>query len=409
MQNGASQFHSRLVTLALGAMAAFLVIMIILFPDSAFKSSLEGLTLWWKLIFPSMLPYLILTELLIGFGALQAIGVLFYPLTRLLFRLPGVGGWALASAFIVGFPTGAKITASLRENKLLTRREAERLVALTHLCSPLFLITIVGVGFLQNAQLGLLLAIVHYLSAVVVGILISRSKMGRAEKADALVDNDLSAKSSLKSSLWRKSLDTMRVAYLHDGRAFGKLLGDAVTGSVQTLMLIGGYIMIFSVMLNVLTVSRISGAFQLLTSGISEIHLGAYALVQTQDIPLLLQMALLSAILAWGGLAVHAQVGGMIYQTDIRYMPFFLARILHAITAFLLTFLLWKPLQHLINSAAPSLAQFGTSTAQHTASNSLGLQINLWSYWPLMFLGWCLLLGTMIALALLLKQFHKQA
>ena len=63
-----------------GALAGLVVVSIILFPDKAFQSSLEGLTIWWKLVFPALMPFLIMTELLIGFGVIQGTGVLLEPL-----------------------------------------------------------------------------------------------------------------------------------------------------------------------------------------------------------------------------------------------------------------------------------------------------------------------------------------
>lgn len=47
-------------------------------------------------------------------------------------------------------------------------------------------------------------------------------------------------------------LQAMEQAHRRDGRAFGRLLGDSVTSSVQTLMMIGGFIMMFSVIVQVL-------------------------------------------------------------------------------------------------------------------------------------------------------------
>lgn len=114
-----ARFHAKFTTLVLGALAGLVVISVILFPDKAFQSSLEGLTIWWKLVFPALMPFLIMTELLIGFGVIQGTGVLLEPLMRVIFRLPGVSGWALASGFVVGFPAGARITASLREKTFL--------------------------------------------------------------------------------------------------------------------------------------------------------------------------------------------------------------------------------------------------------------------------------------------------
>jgi sporulation integral membrane protein YlbJ len=425
---------SRSYTVALGTMAAVLVIVIILFPDAAFQSSLQGLNLWWKLVFPALMPFLILTELLIGFGALQAIGVLMEPLMRLWFRLPGVGGWALASGFLVGFPAGAKITASLREKKLISRLEAQRLVSLSHLCSPIFLVTVVGVGFLHNAQLGFLLAVVHYLSAFTTGLIISRKKseLRKESISDLPVSEDTQSEyvsiEQSSPSLWARSIRTMRQAYLHDGRAFGMLLGDAVTSSVQTLMLIGGYMMIYSVIVNVLTMSGITEVLQALSTGmlnlmhlgtdmaprllegVFEIHLGTYSISQAQDAPLVWQLAMLSALLGWGGLSAHAQVNGLTQKTDIRYMPFLLARGLHAVLAFLCTVVLWNPLQRLFQAARPSFSQLQDAGSFHTL-NLVGSVANFqaWAYWQPMLLAWILTLTLMILMSLLLLRFHKHA
>jgi sporulation integral membrane protein YlbJ len=428
---GASQAFSRSTTFALGSMAAFLVIIIILFPDAAFQSSLQGLSLWWNLVFPALLPFLILTELLIGFGAVQGIGIMLEPLMRLLFRLPGVGGWALASGLIVGFPTGAKITASLREKELISRHEAQRLVNLTHLCSPLFLITIVGVGFLHQPRLGVLLAVVHYLAAILTGLFINRKKQNSQDKktaaspvqSNALVLKDVPQQlaRSKSISLWKRSIQTMRGAYLHDGRAFGKLLGDAVTTSVQTLMLIGGYMMIYSVMINVWNMAHLTSAIQWITSGILEtlnlgpdiisqllsglfeIHLGAYSLAESHDVPLLWQMALLSALFGWGGLSAHAQVGGMIQHTDVRYLPFLMARCIHAAIAFVLTVILWIPLQLLLRNAEPSFLRLDPAVSAQT-----GPTLHAWHFWQPMLVEWGLILGSMLMLSLLLRRFQKR-
>ena len=109
---------SKFTTLVLGSLAALVVISIILFPDKAFQSSLEGLTIWWKLVFPALLPFLIMIELLIGFGVIQGIGVLFRATNEIVFRLAR-SKWVGVSirSHIVGFPTGAKITATLSGKK----------------------------------------------------------------------------------------------------------------------------------------------------------------------------------------------------------------------------------------------------------------------------------------------------
>lgn len=422
MQPSKVSYTPKLTTLVLGSLAALVVVSIILFPDKAFQSSLEGLTIWWKLVFPALLPFLIMVELLIGFGVIQGTGVLLDPLMRVIFRLPGVSGWALASGLIVGFPSGAKITATLSEKKLISRDETERITALSHLCSPLLLIMVVGIGFLHSAKLGLVLAIVHYATAILTGFLMRLSKVPQQPSDVQLVSEHKSS-----GSIWKLALSTMRQAYLHDGRAFGKLLGDAVLSSVQTLMLIGGYMMIFSVLINVVTITHLTEAIKPLISfllrflnvhtdtspqwimGLMEIHLGAYSWSQVQGVSLLPQMALISAFLGWGGLSAHAQVAGFHQKTEARYRFFFQSRILHAVLAFVGTILLWKPVQFLLIDTEPSFLWLDQTSNTNTLFASQLNGGSIWALWGITLFQFLLLIIAMLIISTCISTFRKRA
>jgi len=402
MQRSASASRSSFAaTLLLGVLAAAVVASVIVFPDRAFQASLQGLTVWWKLVFPALLPFLILSELLVGFGVIHAFGTLLDPLMRRLFGISGFGGWALASGLVIGFPTGAKITADLREKQLLSRQEAERLAALSHVCSPIFLVGVVGAGFLHSARLGLALAAVHYAAALLAGVLLRRRAPAAAQGAAAGARPEADG-----GPLVRQALRAMRAAYVCDGRAFGKLLGDAVASAVQTLMLIGGYMMIFAVLAHVAATVRLAAALGFVGNALArllgaagpieasawvqsalDVHLGSYALSQAGGLPVAGQLALLGAALGWGGLAAHAQVAGLLHRTDARYAPFLLARCLHAGLAFALTLLLARPLAPLWRAAAPSLAPLpaaGSAAAGRTADAALAAaQAASAAGWPL--------------------------
>jgi len=51
-----------------------------------------------------------------------------------------------------------------------------------------------------------------------------------------------------------------------------------------------------------------------------------------------------SFILAFGGFSVQAQVASILAEANIRFQPFFIARLMHGVFAALFTYLLWKPL-----------------------------------------------------------------
>ncbi|MDV2887595.1 sporulation integral membrane protein YlbJ, partial [Alkalihalophilus pseudofirmus] len=109
------------------------------------------------------------SELLIGLGVVKFVGVLLEPLMRPLFRVPGVGGFVWAMGLASGFPAGAKFSARLRQEGHLSQIEAERLASFTNSSNPLFIFGAVAVGFFKNANLGIILALAHYLGNVCVG------------------------------------------------------------------------------------------------------------------------------------------------------------------------------------------------------------------------------------------------
>ena len=112
---------SYLKTIGIAIVLHILAIGFISFPQDVLAASLRGLNIWWGVVFPSLLPFLIIGELFISFGVVAFIGGILEPIMRPLFRVPGVGGFVLALGMISGFPTGAKMTATLRNQGMLTR------------------------------------------------------------------------------------------------------------------------------------------------------------------------------------------------------------------------------------------------------------------------------------------------
>ncbi|TCZ79914.1 sporulation protein [Paenibacillus albiflavus] len=402
---GRSSYKSH-ATLILAITAIVVVITIVLFPDQSFRSSLQGLTVWWKFVFPALLPFFIITEIAMGLGIVHAIGAILDPLLRLGFKLPGISGWALAAGSIGGFPTGAKITAELRLKGLVTQHQGECLLAISQLASPAFIITVIATAFLGEPSLGIYLAILHYASGLAIGFIWTQPK----PKYSELIR-------STESSL--SPLSIMKRAQMQDGRSFGKLLGDAVSSSVTGLMVIGGYIIMFSVLMNVITMTGITDslsaiaesiagsgagdAMRPLLIGLLEPHIGAYAWSQAQGLPAMWQAAGIAALLGWGGLSTHAQVRALTERTDLRYGPFALARLLHSMLAAVLTVALWRPYTSLgYGSSQPSFLDAAATSAAQQNATAYGL-------WPLMqpMLGWlAILLATFGCMALVIRVFH---
>ncbi|AMA72621.1 sporulation integral membrane protein YlbJ [Aneurinibacillus thermoaerophilus] len=356
-----------MVTLLFALCSFFLAASLLLFPKTSFLAALRGLKIWWDVVFPALLPFFITSEILLGLGLANFMGVLLEPLMRPIFNIPGSGSFVWTMGFASGYPISAKLTVRLREKNLISRAEGERLVSYTTTSDPVFITGAVSIGFFHNAKIGLILLISHYLSAILVGFIMS---LHDRKAARTPYNPDTSR------PIFLRALVAMHRARLQDGRTFGKLMGDAVMTSIQTQLVVGGFILLFSVLLAlfmklglIALFSNILGATlsffgypfetaQAFIYGLFEVTLGAKQAseLSTSQPPALI-MAVTSAILAWGGLSVHAQVASLLAETDIRYLPFLFARLCHALFSFLFTYtigsFLYNKLQQSANGALP--------------------------------------------------------
>lgn len=324
-----------------------------MYPELAFNAALKGLDIWFSIVFPALLPFFIGSQLLMGLGIVHFMGVLLEPFMRPLFNVPGTGSFVMAMGLASGYPAGAMLTGKLREQNLINKTEAERLISFTNTADPLFMFGAVAVGMFHNQSLGTVITISHYISCLIVGLMLRFYKM--KDKSSL----PLSASNQSKSILI-KAVNELYEARRKDGRAFGQLLGDCIWESVNTLLLVGGFIILFSVITNILTVT---GFFNLLLkplqillalfnfekafasaliSGTFEITLGS-KLTSEVMAPLYQKVIIVSAIIAWSGLSVHAQVASLISKTDINMNIYLLARIIHAILAGVVSYFLMKP------------------------------------------------------------------
>ena len=347
--------------------AVTFTISLILFSESGFSAAVNGLDTWWKIVFPALLPFFIIAEMLMGLGVVHFLGVLLEPLMKPLFKVPGVGAFALAMGLASGYPIGAKITAQLRREKLCTQAEGERLISFTNTADPLFMIGAVAVGMFAQPELGLILALAHYLSCLVVGFTM-RFYNPSTNNQNTIVQDD-----SSEANILTRAFKKLYQAQREDGRSFGQLLGDAIKESVNTLLLIGGFIIFFSVLTQILADVGFTKLISTLLSiilqplnikramilpligGLFEITNGSNLASQAAA-PLNQQLIITSGIIAWSGLSVHAQVMTMINETDLRIKPYLWARVLHGILASLITYLLIGPGNMLSNSFLKPIA-----------------------------------------------------
>ncbi|RAW17072.1 nucleoside recognition protein [Paenibacillus taichungensis] len=402
----------RTVLMSTGAL--LLVIAVVVSPKDSFDASIQGLDIWWKIIFPAMLPFLMLSQMLTAFGFTHALGVLLGPLMQRWFRLPGKAGLAVVVGMCGGFPAGADTASRLVQDQQITAKQAGIVAAASHFANPLMIILVIGAAFLHQPAAGYFLLIVHWVSgwiATMIGVRLV-PKESKGEKPST------STPSSYKRrSLWSQMMLAAREAQERDGRGFGKLLGDTVSQAVQTLMMTGGYMIVFAVFVRLLTLYITPGTSVAFWPSLLELHLGTYHLSQSPLTPVLL-MSLLAAVLGWGGLCSHLQVSAVLKAAGLAAtsMLYFAGiRLLHALVAFFISLLLWLPFSRYSsevwatfqNNSGNGLAPFLTKQSL-VGMNTSDIIDAVWIGFPAACIGLAMLLTVMICLSGLTFWFNRR-
>ncbi|WP_339208891.1 nucleoside recognition domain-containing protein [Paenibacillus sp. FSL K6-3182] len=411
-------------TVMLAFLSILLVVAIIIQPDAAFQASLQGLTVWWNIVFPGLLPFLVLFELIAAFGLTHALGSLLQPLMSRLFRLPGEAALTIVLGWMGGYPAGAEATASLRKRNVVTKQQGQRLLALAHMPNPLFMLVVIGAGFLHKPIVGVIIAAAVWISALWVMFIMTlfrRKEQSGQERSDQeQPGRQLGQKQSVtandeehRSTILHRAAEAFRLGREQDGRSFGKTLGDSVAASVQKLMMIGGF-MIFAAVLAKLSEPLLSpwldkAGLNFISQAFFEGHMGAYA-AAIWDAPgagMLGNAAAIATVLAWSGLSGILQAGYSITGTDLKLLPFALWRIVHALHACVFMIILWKPLTSLLRpilepGATPTLAPSDPYSMKHTIAEIINAN-DLPFLWQFS-LSACILLtllGLLVSLILL--------
>ena len=338
----------------------YFIVTLLVFPLETVTAAKDAIRLCLDVVIPSLFPFLVCSHLLLSLGITGWLSRFASPLMRPLFGVPGSGALAVMLGFVSGYPVGASTIAGLYRTGHLTKTEAHRLLTFCNNAGPLFVLGAVGVGMLGNQKLGILLYLSHILSALVVGILFRH--WGR---------NSASSSPTLPPAHYEKNF-------------FGAL-GNAVADSVDTILKICGFVILFAVFTAGLPELPITP----LLYGILEITGGIPAIVNAGIFPATYLLPAISFFLALSGLSILFQTAAIILPAGLSLKPYLLGKLLQGIFSFLFTllfckiFLISAPASHIETLSIPPTPEqlFAMATAL-----SLFLVFLLFFLWLIAFL-----------------------
>ena len=316
-------------------------ISILIFSNSNLSAVKSGITLWATSVVPSLFPFFVATELLMHTNIVYHIGNILNRFMKPLFNVRGEGAFAFVMGIISGYPIGAKIATNFRKEHICTKEECERLLSFTNNSGPLFIIGSVGILLYRNTMIGLLLFITHLLASLSVGILF------RFWKKNSHTDSYYSTSKAYTENKTQASFSNL-----------GEILSESIVSSIKSILVIGGFVVIFSSIISILKSSGITHMIEIITTpffnfihispsfieplftGFFEITNGISTISNIACKKLSINILMTAFLLGFGGISVLLQVLSITSKSDLSIKPYIYGKLLHGIIAALYTYIL---------------------------------------------------------------------
>ncbi len=302
--------------------AIYFNVLIIIFPKEIINSAKNGLLLWYNYALPSLLPFIIGTNILKSTTFPTFLSLKLSPVFNKIFKISGYGSFPIVCGMLSGYPLGAKLTCDLYNENKLSKSEAQKILCFSNNSGPVFIIGTVGTQMLNNVTIGYKLLVIHIISALTIGFLLGFIS------------------------------DKKEKQYIHTKNTtlpLGELLSSSISNGIETIISICGYIVFFSIIYTLFSKLQITtllakplyliGLDRYISNGIIsgflEITNGCNIISKSNSYFL----PFISMMLAWGGFSIHAQSMSFISKTDLSAKKYIIAKIMQGIIATIYTYL----------------------------------------------------------------------
>lgn len=211
-------------------------------PTAALKGASYGLLLWYRTLFPTLLPFMVLSNFIVYTGCARPLGALLKPITQLL-KLPLSAGYCIITGFLCGYPMGAYVCGNLNEIGELDDETAAFLAPICNNVSPMFIISYICISCLGNKSLAktIVISLVFPAFAAMVVIRFAQVWLMNKQKSKNNIlnmPNRLADKDSCDSKNMNDSVNLMSTS-------------DAISLSVESALMASLklciYVMLFSI------------------------------------------------------------------------------------------------------------------------------------------------------------------
>ena len=264
-----------------------------------------------KKLFPTLIPFMLLSNILIRTNIINDISDSFKYIMNKIFKVNKNCAFAFIMGMISGTPSNAKYLKDLSQNNLINDKDIQNSLNFIHYTNPIFILQTIGSLYLKDKKLGLIILISHFISAFIIGIFNKKS-----------YDNIIVKKSNNNNN-----------------ENIFNIFIESIKITIDTLLLILGIITVFLMFTTILNCFiKIDNNYKFIY-GLFEITQGLHYL-STSNFNIIIKSSIASFLISFGGFCIHMQVFSIIDNKKIRYLPYLKSRIIHGILSIIFTFIL---------------------------------------------------------------------
>lgn len=153
------------------AMALMFAAGLMIYPAECAAAVRGAMANWAESVAPALFPFAAVMPFLTCAEARRAYDRMFGYVVRKLFRLPGTAASAIVVGLACGSPGGAMAVARVARGEGLTKGQAARLAGIACGVSPVFALSVIGIGLYDSAATGWRLLIAQLVSQLAVGVI----------------------------------------------------------------------------------------------------------------------------------------------------------------------------------------------------------------------------------------------
>ena len=303
----------------------FILFLLIKSPAFYAKVFIDGLSLFSSSVLPGLFPFMFFTRILVSLDAIKKASTLMHRPMKKLFNSPGISSFVMFISLISGYPIGAKLTADLYENKVITLEDAKKTLTYSLTSGPIFVIGTVGAIILSNTKAGIIIFISHIISNFITGFILTRKKTTKQQPKP------------------QNSINTYNI---------NKIISQSMESSIHSILIVGGFITVFYCIIEIVLSLKITKFILLpfefifsrigvepqisrgLMSGIVEVTRGIKELsIYFNSSPQLVS-SIICSLISFSGLSIILQSSSMLEKTTIQTRHLVLTKFMHAIFAF---------------------------------------------------------------------------